>query len=1176
MQTLLGLAFCGNDKRKPSNVISKCVASTFITSVSNSNFEATPVTVPQVAPFDKTLSIDDNLERLWSIERDYETLIPVTDQFDRTGWSQDDSKVIALWDRETTKVNGHYMVPIPLKNPEEKIPNNVNVAKSMVSSLAKRLNKEGKYDRYDHEIKDLLSQGYAEAIPESEISSDRHNVNYMSHHKVEKGEKIRVVFNGKQKFLGKSLNDRCYQGPNLLAQSTSVLLRFRLHRYAMQGDLKAMYYQVMIPPLQRDMLRFLWFDNQGKIIHLRHTRHVFGGVFSSASTTYALRRIVQDDNSLHPLIKEAIMTAFYVDDLLKSVETQSELRVLLFEMPQELKKNGNYTMHKMVCNDLDILQEVPEHMRAKEAIEITPDIEGKALGVGWDVGADQFCYRFNLPDDHDIDSLTRRQMLSIVSSIFDPLGLISPLVLPGRLLFRQATSRKLDWDALVPPEIRNDWHMWLKSFASLHHLKIPRCVKEFNTEDCTVQLHTFCDASLGAYAAVSYVRSIHNDTGEIKSNLIMAKSRVSPTKNVTIPRLELQACVLAARLAEKVRADTGLIYDALSYWSDSQIVLCYLKNESKRFSLYVANRIAEVSRLSTNDSWKYVPTDQNPSDLPTRNYQLRPEDLDRFWFHGPEWLCKPESEWPIFPFNANDNAILSEDPELCSYALSIALRPTPASITNVFNHYRTFSGMKRAAAIFARWSRFVTFNEKALNKDPISAAEIAEAQVMLIRFAQREMYSKEISYLENGKSVCKSSPIVSLSPTLDDKGLLRVGGRAGLKQILLQGSHKLSLAIINQYHSIAHMGVEWTLGSIRSQFWITKARSLIKNIVKACVTCRRLFSRPMVQQMATLPPERIIPGLPVFNFVGIDVFGPLIVRNYRSNVKRYMCLLTCMISRAVHIEMLCTLETSSMISALRRFIARRGPPQKAFSDNGTNLVGASNELKISMKVFSVDELKRYGVENDFQWIFIPPKSPHFGGAWERMIGVAKRIAKGVQGVLPTKITDESLTTLFCEVENIVNGRPLCKVSDDPNDASVITPNHLLMTRAGAVLPPGRFDVHDTYRKAWRHTQNLVNQFWSKWVRFYLPELQKRQKWFNVTENLAIGDLVLLADVNTPRSLWPLGLVREVTKGRDGLVRSAKLETRSTKEMVRPITQLIMLEAKTEDTSQMLHFINMHK
>lgn len=180
-----------------------------------------------------------------------------------------------------------------------------------------------------------------------------------------------------------------------------------------------------------------------------------------------------------------------------------------------------------------------------------------------------------------------------------------------------------------------------------------------------------------------------------------------------------------------------------------------------------------------------------------------------------------------------------------------------------------------------------------------------------------------------------------------------------------------------------------------------------------------------------------------------------------------------------------------------------------------------------MRVFSLDELKQYGAKHDFEWIFIPPKSPHFGGAWERLIGVSKKIAKGVQGVLPSKMTDEMLTTLFCEVENIVNGRPLCKVSDDVNDPNFITPNHLLMARAGTSLPPGKFDKENMYRKAWRHTQNLVCQFWSKWTRLYLPEQQKRQKWYDVKGNLAVGDLVLISDVNTPRSLWPLGLVREV-------------------------------------------------
>ena len=184
-----------------------------------------------------------------------------------------------------------------------------------------------------------------------------------------------------------------------------------------------------------------------------------------------------------------------------------------------------------------------------------------------------------------------------------------------------------------------------------------------------------------------------------------------------------------------------------------------------------------------------------------------------------------------------------------------------------------------------------------------------------------------------------------------------------------------------------------------------------------------------------------------------------------------------------------------------------------------------------------------------------------GGVWERMIGVFKKV---MTAVLPrtVRLTDEILQTIFCEVENIVNGRPLTKISDDPSNPTPLTPNHLLLLRNGSIIPPGEFNHSDRFQRRWRHVQHLADQFWRKWLKLYLPELQRRLKWTKVIQNLKVGDLVLLRDEITPRNLWPLGLVVGVNRSRDDLVRSVRVKTK-TNEFVRPITKIILLEsAKT--------------
>ncbi len=308
--------------------------------------------------------------------------------------------------------------------------------------------------------------------------------------------------------------------------------------------------------------------------------------------------------------------------------------------------------------------------------------------------------------------------------------------------------------------------------------------------------------------------------------------------------------------------------------------------------------------------------------------------------------------------------------------------------------------------------------------------------------------------------------------------------------------------------------------------------------------------------MADLPLERVTPSGPPFTVIGCDCFGPFLCKVGRAEVKRYGLLCTCFNIRAIHIEMLESMSTDAFLNAFRRFVARRGQPKKTFCDNGTNFVGARSGLDKSKQELDFRRIRQYGVESDMEWEFNPPHASHMGGVWERMIGVTRRVMAAV--TKDARLTDDVLMTLFAEVENIVNSRPITKQSDDINDLTPLTPNHMLMLHGGPPPVPGQFNLGDMYKRRWRYVQHLVNQFWARWLREYLPTLQKRGKWQDEKENVKVGDLVLLIDENTPRRLWPLALVVHVNVGRDGLVRSVRVKTQST-VLVRPITKIVMLE-----------------
>jgi len=268
-----------------------------------------------------------------------------------------------------------------------------------------------------------------------------------------------------------------------------------------------------------------------------------------------------------------------------------------------------------------------------------------------------------------------------------------------------------------------------------------------------------------------------------------------------------------------------------------------------------------------------------------------------------------------------------------------------------------------------------------------------------------------------------------------------------------------------------------------------------------------------------------------------------------------------MITRAVHIEKIDSLDTDSFLNALRRFSSRRGYPEKIFCDNGTNFVGGKAEMSRSLKDLDQGLIQKYCISKRTEWIFNPPGASHMGGVWERVI---RTIRKVIAGLIPLScsMSDESLNTLFCEVEAIINGRPLTKCSNDVSDLSPLTPNHLLLMRELPALPPGIFSEADVYRRRWRCVQHYANVFWQRWLKEYIPELQKRSKWLNETRNLQKGDLVLIVEENMPRGVWPLGVVTEAYRSKDGLVRSVKLRTKSTC-LVRPVTKVVLLEGSVQ-------------
>ncbi|KAL4009060.1 hypothetical protein ACER0C_002912 [Sarotherodon galilaeus] len=441
-------------------------------------------------------------------------------------------------------------------------------------------------------------------------------------------------------------------------------------------------------------------------------------------------------------------------------------------------------------------------------------------------------------------------------------------------------------------------------------------------------------------------------------------------------------------------------------------------------------------------------------------------------------------------------------------------------------------------------SRNLTNIRLSHRKENLTVDDLKEAVLEIISHCQRQKFQEEITALQKGEPVKRSSHIYKLNPLLQD-GILRVGGRLSRSAlpeefkhpVILDKSLRVSELILQEIHKeVGHSGRNHVLSKLRQRFWIPGANSAIRKVLSKCTV--------------------VTPDEPPFTRTGVDYFGPFEVKRGRSTVKRYGVIFTCLAMRAVHLEVAASLDTDSFINALRRFIARRGQVVELRSDNGTNFVGAERELTKAIQEWNTCKIESTLTQKGIKWIFNTPAASHHGGVWECLIKSVRKISSAT--LKTQNLDEESLQTFLCETEAILNSRPITTPSNDPNDLEALTPNHLLLLKARPSLTPGLFQQEDIYaRRRWRQVQYMADLFWKRWVREYLPQLQTRQKWTRVSRNLVPGDIVLLVDETAPRNSWLIGRVTQAMPDEHGLVRRVRVKTK-TSELDRPITKVCLL------------------
>ncbi|XP_059062792.1 uncharacterized protein LOC131855534 [Achroia grisella] len=1092
-----------------------------------------------------------------------------------------DLRAVNILDQTARNIGNRWEVGLPFIKDVLCIPDSYNYALSRLNGLLRKFKSDSAYaDRYKTEMHKLFDNGYARVLKENELVGNR--IWYLCHFGVlnpNKPSKLRLVFDGAGKVNGLCLNDFLLTGPDLYNSLLGIMLRFREHKYVIVGDIKDMFLRIRIRAEDQHLFRFLWReDDQSPLKICVMQSLVFGATCSPFIAQHIKNKNALKYEDLYPEAVDVIINNHYMDDCLYSCDSEEKAIKLVREIT-EIHSYGGFEIGRWSSNSKPVLNTIPHRALTQSAVDFKHGANNtteRTLGLMWYPNDDAFAFKisFNRIPQNIINGTeppTKSQMLSILMSVYDIHGFLAPCIIKGKILFQSVHRSGVDWKCHIQPTEFVQFTSWLCELKKLDSLRIPRCyingnewtfcynelpnITCINNNFVDIQLHTFCDASTKAYAAVSYWRLIRSDCC-VQVSFVGSKSRVSPLRPISIPRLELQGAVIAARLANIIETDHKDFKPAKRYfWTDSSTVLQWIRSDPRNYKPFVAHRLGEIDELTKNCEWRHVPSDANVADVATRD-DASPLSYSDPWFQGPAFLRRPESEWPKdrkFSKTSQDVTCEERSINVVMYSSELSL-PSEDNISNWIT-------LVRATA------RVLLFINKCRRKNiQFDVSLMKRAEILLIKKCQQDSFSVEISCLQQNKPIMRNSRLLKLSPYLDETGVLRVGGRidrvAGvelstLRPAILDGGHRITRLLVYHHHKEAmHGSNELVVNQLRQQYWILKLRPTVRTVSTQCLTCRSRRAAPQPQRMADLPAARLQHNRRPFSYTGVDFFGPIEVTVCRRRQKRYCMLFTCLTVRAIHMELTEDLSSDSAIMALRRMGARRGLPLVIYSDNGTNLRGADSELKRSIAELNTKLLCDDGTIRGVEWRFIPPGAPEMGGAWERMIRTVKTALKVT--LKERAPHPDTLATILTEVEALVNSRPITHVSLDPDYPEALTPNHFLIGTPSSGPTYGLFNDSDLcLRKRWRIAQRITDMFWSRWIKEYLPTLLPRQKWMEESRSLQVGDYVVVVDPKLDRGCWRHGVVSSSHTGEDGRVRVVDVRTRAGL-LRRPVTRVALL------------------
>ena len=1142
--------------------------------------------------------LDDQLGRFW----DLETL----------GIMRDEPSVYDKFTQQILFTGERYQVCLPWRESHQQLPTNLELCQQRLASLLKRLRQNPPLlTEYDAVIREQIRRKMIEVVDNPSFA-DGDRVHYLPHHCVVRQDKstskICVVYDASARSKGPSLNDCLYTGPSFGHSIFDILLRFRINQIVLAGDIEKAFLMVAMEKGDRDALRFLWVDDiereSAETIVLRFARVAFGVSSSPFLLNATIAHHMESYRQIDPSFVNKFLNSIYVDDVSLGSDDVESTYELYVKAGSRLAEAG-FKLRKFTTNsrELQYLIDDNEHYlstRVQSVQEIKPCGEDqsyakstlgtnnsepsatyKILGIQWDFNEDNLVFDINSVLQRFTDrEPTKRSVVSLATRFYDPLGIVSPVTVQFKILFQELCEAKINWDDPLNGILLEKWKKLLSSLSGPELIVIPRCY--FPSHPQSIKLIGFCDASQRAYAAVTYLRM---ETPQVLVRIVAAKTRVCPVKGMTIPRLELLSALLLSRLISSVhnalKVDLTLPDDPICF-TDSKVALHWIKGQTQEWKQFVNNRVNATRALVAPRCWSHCAGSDNPADIPSRGMAASELANSLLWFHGPTWLREPIT----LPDEIKD---LGEIPEECRQEMkqgtSVQLTTnSPVEVpADPLIQCETYSSFNRLVRVTALVIEFIRRLRSRLVQTGSLSDEESLSSMSCISQARHYWYERsQLPLKQHRKFACWRQ---QLGIFVDDTGLLRCRGRmansdlpySARAPILLNKEHHIATLIVTDAHRrVLHGGVKETLTEIRSHYWMIRGRQFVRKLIHRCVTCRKVEGMPYHAVLSPPLPEFRVTQAKSFQYTGVDFASPLYIKGGKAtgNSKVWICLYTCAVTRAVHLDVVPDLNAQTFIRCFKRFTSRRGLPSKIISDNGKTFKSSS---KLISNIFEDPVVKEHFLEQRIEWAFNLEKAPWWGGMFERMVKSAKRCLK--KTIRRACLNYDELLTVITEVEAVLNSRPLSYVSSEDLEEP-LTPSHLLVGFRVLSLPdpvlsepdddPEFLQSTNNTDRRMRYLMRTLEDFWRRWRKEYLVELREFHRHQRVSRGINSpvekNEVVIVYDDQRPRSFWRIGKIESILIGVDGKTRGARVQVQSKTGrrtvLNRPIQHLYPLEINT--------------